>query len=172
MKLFSLASLITIVAAATPAVAGVNVDINLGAPVVVQTAPPPLPVPAYPVPPEIVVTEAPEFIYTPTIGFHVAVGVPYDLVYTGKDYLRHHGGRWYRGHSYNGPWVACKSRNVPSVLRRQSIGQIRHYRDQEYRHFRHDRAHYNDRFFRPEHRGNKQRQGDHREAHRRDNARG
>ncbi|ABK99364.1 hypothetical protein [Pelobacter propionicus] len=168
MKLFSLASLALLVAAATPAVAGVNVDINLGAPVVVQAAPPPPPVPVYAEPPEIVVAEAPRFIYTPAIGFHVAIGTPYDLVYTGKDYLYNHGGRWYRGRTYYGPWVACKTRNIPSVLRRQSIGQIRHYRDQEYRQYRHDRAHNTGRFFRPEYRSYKRHGGDHRETHRRD----
>ncbi len=151
MKYCSLASVALLFAAATPAVAGLNVGINLGVPVVVQAAPPP-PVRVY-APPEIVVAEAPRFIYTPEIGFHVAIGTPYDLVYTGKDYLYNHGGRWYRGRSYNGPWVACKTRNIPSVLRRHSIDEIRHYRDHEYRRYRHDRKdHDNGRFFRPEHR--------------------
>ena len=165
MKFCSLASVALLCAAATPAVAGLNVDINLGAAVVVQAAPPPLPAPVYAPPPEIAVVEAPRFIYTPEIGFHVAIGTPYDLVYTGRDYLYNHGGHWYRGRSYNGPWVACKTRNIPPALRRHSIGQIRGYRDHEYRRYRHDRSnHDNGRFFRPERRDDRHRE-DRRETH-------
>ena len=106
-----------------------------------------------PQPPEVYVDEAPQFIYSPALNMYVAVGVPYDLVYTGNDYFYFYGGRWYRGPYYNGPWVPAARRYSPPVLHRYRIDQIRHYRGAEYGRYEHDRAHYNGRFYRPEFRG-------------------
>ena len=168
MKAYPLVSLMFVAAAATNAAArsGVNVDINLGVPVVVQPAPPPLPVPVYsvPAPPAIAIGEAPQFIFSPALGLYVAVGTPYDLVYTGTDYLYFYGNRWYRSPYYNGPWVIAGPRHFPPVLHRYRIDQIRYYRDFEFRHYNHDRAHFNGRFHRPEFRG--ERREERREEHR------
>ena len=130
--------------------------------------PPPEAVPApeqYPSPPEVYVEDAPRFIYSPALNLYVAVGVPYDLIYTGADYFYFYGGRWYRGPYYNGPWVPAPRRQFPQVLLRYRIGDIRHYRDIEFRHYEHDRGHYNGRFHRPEFRGER-RHREHREEHR------
>jgi outer membrane lipoprotein SlyB len=124
---------------------------------VVIAPPPPPPAPVevaqepeqYPPPPEVYVDEAPQFIYSPALNLYVAVGVPYDLVYTGVDYLYFSGGRWYRSPYYNGPWSLAARSNFPQVLVRYRIDNIRHYRDVEFRRYEHDRAHYDGRFHRP-----------------------
>jgi hypothetical protein len=138
--------------------AGVNVDINLGIPV--------------PLPPTVVVQTPPEFIYSPSLGFYVSVGAPYDIVYLGSDYYLYRDGYYYRSRSYNGPWVGVEGRRLPPGLRRHRYEEIRRYRDGEYRRFNHDRAHYNGRWYKPggargeghggEHRGNPGHGGEHR----------
>lgn len=107
----------------------------------------------YPPPEEVYVDEAPQFIYSPALNMYVAVGVPYDLVYSGADYFYFYGGRWYRGPYYNGPWVLATRRYFPPVLLKFGINNVRHYRDLEYRRYTHDRARYDGRIHRPEFRG-------------------
>lgn len=101
-------------------------------------------------PPGIYLDEAPQFIYAPELGMYVAVGVPYDLLFTGTEYFYFFGGRWYRGPYYDGPWTFMPRRAYPRVFVDYRIGRIRHFRDVEYRRFEHDRGHYNGRLHRPE----------------------
>jgi hypothetical protein len=111
----------------------------------------------YPPPPEVYVDEAPQFIYSPDLNLYVAVGVPYDLIYTGSSYFYFYGGRWFRGPYYNGPWVRASRRYFPPALYHYRIGNIRHFRDAEFRRYRHDSDHYRGRFHRPEFRGGRRR---------------
>ena len=124
-----------------------------------DVAPPPVtaaPAPeSYPPPPEVYVDDAPQFIYAPSLGMYVAVGVPYDLVYTGNDYFYFYRGRWYRGPYYNGPWAFVPRRSYPSFLYRYRINAIRRYRDAEFRRYERDREHFDGRFLRPEFRGDR-----------------
>ena len=113
---------------------------------------PPQPVAVSP-PPAIYLSEAPQFIYSPELNLYVAVGIPYDLVYTGHDYFYFYGGRWWRGPYYNGPWGIAPRGYYPPVLLRYRIGQIRRFRDVEFRRYNHDRAHYAGRFHHPEYHG-------------------
>ena len=135
-------------------------------PVMAQEVPPPppemAPEPAPgPPPPEIYIEEAPQFIYSPALNMYVAVGVPYDLIYTGNEYFYFYGGRWFHGPYYNGPWVFAPRRIYPPIFLRYRIGEIRHFRDAEFRRYEHNRAHYDGRFHRPEFR----RRVEHREEH-------
>jgi len=111
----------------------------------------------YPSPPEVYFEEAPQFIYSPELNMYVAVGVPYDLVYTGRDYFYFSGGRWYRGPYYNGPWAFAPRRSYPQAFLRYRINDIRRHRDVEFRRYEHDRTHYEGRFHRPEFRGERRR---------------
>lgn len=111
----------------------------------------------YAAPPEVYVEESPQFIYSPALNLYVAVGVPYDLVYSGDAYFYFYGGRWYRGAYYNGPWVVATRRHFPAVLLRHRIDRVRYYRDVEFRRFERDRAHFDGRFYRPEFRGERRR---------------
>jgi outer membrane lipoprotein SlyB len=131
---------------------------------VAQTDVPPPPPPEvlpeqgqYPPPPEIYLDEAPQFIYSPALNLYVAVGVPYDLIYTGTGYFYFYGGHWYRGPYYNGPWLFATRGYLPRVLLRYRIDKIRYFRDAEFRRFQHDRAHYKGRFHHPEFRGERRR---------------
>ncbi len=137
------------VVAAAPPVAAV-------APPRVMPPPPPaaLSVPEdYPPPAEVYFDDAPEFIYSPSLNMYVAVGVPYDLFYTGNEYFYFYGGRWYRGPFYDGPWVFAPRRSYPPAFLRYRIGNIRRFREAEFRRYERDRAHYDGRIHRPEFRG-------------------
>ena len=117
-------------------------------------APPPAPpeaIPAqYPAPEPIVLGTAPRFVYVPQTGLYVAVGVPYDLVYTGSEYFYYFGGYWYRGPYYNGPWVFATRAFYPAALLRFNIGYIRRYRDYEFRQWQRYGKLYRGHFYRPE----------------------
>ncbi|MBK5275191.1 MAG: hypothetical protein JJE30_09095 [Desulfuromonadales bacterium] len=138
--------------------ASAGVDIRIGIPL--------------PLPPTVVVQTAPEFIYAPSLGFHVSVGAPYDIVYIGNDYYLYNNGYYYRSRNYNGPWVGVESRRLPPGLRNHRYADIRHFRDREFRKYDRDREHYRGRWHRPgegprgegrggDHRGDRH-DGDHR----------
>ena len=129
--------------------------------------PPPVMMPEpeqFPAPAEVYVDEAPQFIYSPALKMYVAVGVPYDLMYNGADFFYFYGGRWYRGAYYDGPWVPLARRYYPAVFVNFRIGDIRRYRDLEYRRFQRDRTHYDGRLHRPAFR--EKRKAEHKEEHR------
>ena len=141
--------------------ADVGIDINIrgGSPVPPPPpiyAPPP-PVYAPPAPPQIIIQQPPVFLAPPELGFHVAIDIPYDLVYISGRYYLFNGGAWYRGRNYNGPWIVVPERNLPPGLRKYRYEQIRHYRDEEYNHYREDREHYRGKYFRPDKAWKKQR---------------
>jgi outer membrane lipoprotein SlyB len=126
---------------------------------VAQAAPPPPPPPPVVVsspPPQIVLNAPPRFIYTPALGFYVAVETPYDLVFLDGRYYRWSNGFWYTAPYYYGPWMMVEARRLPRALRRARYEEIRRHRDLEYHAFLHDRKHYHGRWHvpdgRPEHR--------------------
>jgi hypothetical protein len=85
------------------------------------------------------------FIYPDELGFHVAVGVAYDLCYIGNSYYLFNDGRWLRAHSQRGPWVAMRHRELPVELRQHRIERIRDYRQHGYASHR-EREHSRDRY--------------------------
>jgi hypothetical protein len=120
-------------------------------PVLVSTPPPP-PVVVSPAPPQVVFQGAPRFIYSPHLGFYVAVETPYDVVFVDGRYYFWDNGVWYASPDYNGPWVVVQARRVPPPLVRFRYSEIRRYRDSEYRVFLHDKKHYRGRWYVPEER--------------------
>ena len=140
---------------------GVNLNINLGEPprqVIVAppppvyVAPPPPPVyaapPAYPPVDAFRVEDDVQFVYPDSLGFYVAVGVPYDLFYLQNSYFLFRDGRWLRAPSSRGPWMVQRYRELPPGLRRYKIERIREYRTREYAVYNRDREHYRGRNFR------------------------
>jgi len=119
---------------------GVNLNINVGEPPRVVSAPPP----------PIVIQEPPEFILPSPLGFYVAVGVPYDLYFIDNAYYLYRGNGWYRAPRYDGPWVSIRHRHLPPRLREHRIERLRVIRDNEYRVYHSDRDRYRGRHFRPE----------------------
>lgn len=131
--------------------------------VAVAPPPPPLAVSSdsenYPPPPEVYVDESPQFLYSPSLRMYVAVGVPYDLFYTGSEYYYFHGGRWYRGPYYNGPWAFAPARSHPSAFATYRIDDMRDFRQAEFSRYERNRAYYDGRLHRPEFRGERGRKG-------------
>jgi hypothetical protein len=90
--------------------------------------PPPSPVVVSPAPPEVLFEAPPRFIYSPALGFYVAVETPYDLVFLDGRYYLWNSGFWYTARYYDGPWVVVKARRLPSVLHRSRYEEIRRHR--------------------------------------------
>jgi hypothetical protein len=99
--------------------------------------------------PPIMITQAPEFLFPEELGFGVAVGVPYDMVYISETYYYSLGGVWYRSASYKGPWSARGENQLPPELRKHKLSKIRALRNQEFRAYWKDKEHYKGKLFRP-----------------------
>lgn len=130
---------------------GVDLNVHIGEPGRVVVPAPQVVVPApvmVPAPPQVVVEQSIDFVYPDSLGFYVAVGVPYDLFFYDNKYYLFRDGNWHRGNSYRGPWVVVRDRRLPPGLRRHTIDRIRHYRDSEYVVYQRDRDHYRGRHFR------------------------
>jgi hypothetical protein len=80
-----------------PARAGMNVNVNIGAPAVV-------------------VAQPPEMILVPDSLVYYAPGVEAELFFYRGDWYTRSSGRWYRGRSYEGPWVTVGPRAVPAAF--------------------------------------------------------
>lgn len=130
--------------------AEVKVNVNVGIPVVPVVPVIPAPPVAVAAPPQIVISAPPEFILPPSLGFYVAVGIPYDMFYIGSTYYLYRDNHWYRGPHYGGPWRAVERRHLPPGLRKHKYERIRYLRDEEYRSYREDHDHYRGKHFRPD----------------------
>jgi hypothetical protein len=115
-----------------------GINVNIGNP-----PPPPPPV-------QIVIEEPPQFIYPSSLGFYVAIGIPYDMFYISNRYYIYRGDRWYFAPTYNGPWRVISYQRIPAPLRSHRIELIRERRDAEFRVYSRDRDHYRGRYYRPE----------------------
>lgn len=135
---------------------GVNLNINVGNPAPVVVVPAAVPV---------VVTEPPLFLVPPSLGFSVAVGVPYDMFFVDGRYYLHRDSRWYRAHDYDGPWTVIIRDHLPGKLRKHRYEKIVIIRDEEYHHYRRDRDRYHGRHYRPERRERHDRDRHHDDDH-------
>ncbi len=122
--------------------------------------------------PPVVISQPPDFLYPPELGYGVAVDVPYDLFYIDNVYYVFRGGGWYRASYYGDTWIKVRKRDLPPEIRRYSIARIHQFRDREYRMYARDHEHYRGQHFRPEggmreeHRDMKERgHEEHREMH-------
>ena len=99
-------------------------------------------------PPMFRVEDDTEFIFPGALGFFVAVGLPYDLFYTGNTYYLFRDGSWHRSLHRHGPWAIVSHRNLPPGLRKHKLERIRQYRDDEYEVYRRDQDNYHGKHFR------------------------
>jgi hypothetical protein len=115
--------------------------------------PPTQPVPEVkPLPPPdqpILLTEPPQFLFPPALGFGVAVGVPYDMFYTSKAFYLLKGGTWYRATSYHGPWTVTPLTRVPPELRKPGLAKIHQLRNAEFAKYWKSKGRYQGKMFRP-----------------------
>src|SRR4030065_1102951 len=102
------------IANALPVYVGANVNVNVGIPVGVAIAPAPVVVAPQPV----YVEQPPEMVVIPRSNVYFAPGVSVDLFFYDNHWWNHRGDRWYRGNTYNGPWLAVGSRHVPAPVYR------------------------------------------------------
>lgn len=127
--------------------------IDLGIPVISRPlkpppVPPPVPVPV-PESPQVTLYEAPRFIFSPILGFHVSVEIPYDIVYIAPNYYYYWRGNWYKSLYYNGPWAATTPQMLPRIMVKYNYDRIRLYRDQEYKKYLQDRMYYRGQWHQP-----------------------
>lgn len=110
---------------------------------------------------QMVLNEPPVFIAPPSLGFYVAVGIPYDMFFVDLNYYMYRGGTWYVASGYNGPWVVVQYKRLPWGLRKHKYTQIIRTRDDEYRNYQQDRNNYRGKQYRPEkHEMRQENQGD------------
>ncbi|GFO61700.1 hypothetical protein GMST_40250 [Geomonas silvestris] len=114
-----------------------------------QPPPRPLQLPGQPPP----IKGAPEFLFPAKLGFGVAVGVPYDLVYLDKTYYYWSNGIWHRSSSYRGPWTRVGYAELPAELRKQPLSMIRAQRNAEFESYFKNRDSYSGRLFSPDQEG-------------------
>ena len=84
-------------------------------------------------PPPVVVYSPPPMILLPEPGMYVAVGVPYDIYFMSGRYYYLHGGHWFWGPGYGGPWTFVAVEKLPPGLRKFKIKQLHDFRDREYK---------------------------------------
>src|SRR5262249_1927725 len=100
---------------AMPAHAEVSVDVHIGQP------------------PPVVVYSPPTMVLMPEPQMYVAVGVPYDIFFVSGRYYYFHGGHWFWGPGYGGPWTYVAVETLPPGLRRDKLKQLHEFREREYR---------------------------------------
>jgi hypothetical protein len=100
---------------AMPAHAQVSVNVHIGEP------------------PPVVVYSPPTMVLMPEPQMYVAVGVPYDIFFVSGRYYYFHGGHWFWGSGYGGPWTYVAVETLPPGLRRYKVAQLRDFREREYR---------------------------------------
>jgi hypothetical protein len=131
-----------------------NVNVNVGSGGG-KSAPAPAP---YPGPPPVVVvpagpvfvSEPPLFLAPARLGFWVAVGVPYDMVFIDGYYYLFHGNYWYASPRYNGPWTVIVHEHLPPGLRKHHHAKIRDHRDKEYMRYEKKGPSYRGQSYKPE----------------------
>lgn len=102
-----------------------------------------------PAPPPVVIVEPPVFLYPPTLGFYVAVGVPYDCFFLDGRYYIHKGGVWYAAPHYTGPWFIVQHSHLPPGLVKHKYPRIIELRDAEFRTYKANRTGYGGKTFHP-----------------------
>src|SRR5436190_17411806 len=99
----------------TPAVAQVNVTVNIGPP------------------PPVIVAAPPTMLFLSDPGVFVAIGVPYDIFFIGERYYYYRGDNWFWAAGYGGPWVYVGNRSLPPGLRKFKVERLREFREREYK---------------------------------------
>lgn len=100
-------------------------------------------------PAPIIVEEAPLFLVPATLGFQVAVGVPYDMFLIGGRYYLCKEKAWYVASGYGGPWAVIQRDRLPPGLAKRRYTEIIALRDEEYRHYKRDRDRYKGKVYHP-----------------------
>lgn len=98
---------------------------------------------------QIVLDEPPVFISPLTLGFYVAVEIPYDMFLIDMNYYLYRRGTWHIARGYNGPWVVIQYQKLPRGLQNHKYKEIIKYRNEEYKIYKRDKDNYHGRHYRP-----------------------
>jgi len=112
-------------------------------------------------PPPVIVQAPPPMLFLPEPGIYVAAGTPYDIFFIGGRYYYFYGDHWFWGLGYSGPWTYVTYRGLPPGLRRYRVGQLREYREREYRVYRVQGRNFNGKHFYAAGYDDENSQGDH-----------
>jgi hypothetical protein len=93
-------------------------------------------------PAPIIVDEPPLFLVPATLGFQVAVGVPYDMFRIDGRYYLCKDEVWYAAPGYGGPWVVLKRDRLPPGLAKRRYAEIIALRNEEYGRYKRKHDHY------------------------------
>ena len=101
--------------------------------------PPPVYAPPVAVQTPVVMPAAPpQFVFVPEIGFYVATGVGFDLMFDGIAYYFHDRGHWFRTSYYGGSWEPIRRTILPELIVRYKIVDIRRHSAVEFKRFEHE----------------------------------
>jgi hypothetical protein len=89
----------------------------------------------------------PTMLFLDKPAVYVAVGIPYDIFFTGGRYYFFYTGNWYWGPGYKGPWTHVKFRSLPPSLRKYKILQLRAFREREFKAYKDQGPRYKGRMF-------------------------
>jgi hypothetical protein len=120
---------------AAPAYAQVNINVRIGEP------------------PPVVVYSPPTMVLMPEPQAYVAVGVPYDIYFVSGRYYYLHGGHWFWGPGYGGPWTYVAIERIPPGLRKFKVQRLHEFRDREYHVYKTRGRNFRGTYFVAEHKG-------------------
>ncbi|TLU84305.1 MAG: hypothetical protein FDX21_06530 [Chlorobium sp.] len=80
----------------------------------------------------LVIDTPPSFIVLPEYGFSVSIGTPYEIIYYDNLYYIYNNNDWYASSFYRGPWAVIQESNLPDIIRKHRIEDIRKTRDIEF----------------------------------------
>ena len=80
----------------------------------------------------VVIDERPSFIVLPDYGLSVSVGTSYDILYYDNLYYVYDNADWFSSPDYRGPWVPLQDNELPDVIRKHRVEDIRKVRDMEF----------------------------------------
>jgi len=122
-----------------------------------EVSAPPAPTYAAPPPPPVVYQAPvflpdapPQFVFVPELGYYVAAGVAFDMIFDGRSYYYHRGGYWYRTGYYGGAWSPVAPRMMPAAILRFQIGDIHRHSAKEFVRYNAEGARYYGKVHRPE----------------------
>jgi hypothetical protein len=81
----------------------------------------------------LVIESRPTFIFLPSYGFSVSIGTPYDIFYFDHYYYLYGKNYCYSSPFYQGPWDVIDENDLPDIIKKHRIDDIRKVRDLEYR---------------------------------------
>ena len=98
-------------------------------------------------PPLLVLSSPPTMLFLSEAGVYVAVGIGHDIFFTNGRYYYFHGGNWFWGSGYGGPWIHAGHKSLPPGLKKHKVHHLRMLRDQKHKAFIRNPTHFKGKHF-------------------------